>query len=293
MLYFNSDNTLFAVNESFNQDLFYLKASRTTLLPFQFRKLSGSDMPLYGWGVRNYQTGEITTFSNSLITKISAGSGIYFFLYVGGSLGVTLDCGIYQVILRLQLSKGAPYTSYYSNYFVVSDNDNYITLGSNLDFGKKLLTYPYPGGFAQKIFFNKLALTNEPYFEENIIESGSVNRERESQVWSEIYKLSIIVDKWTLKELSQISMYDICTLTFDEYLNEFILDRIEFSQNYNEDLRLYEVELTFKVNEINKVCGDDIDLKDFIPATAQYVILNDNGDRLIGNNSGDYIISNS
>lgn len=286
MLYFNTSD-IFTVPEHFNPNLFYPKALKRSICAFSLYFTSNQVDPFVSFNVLEYGGGLTALPEDILLEYNEQSTQNWWYQYLGIDIGLDLNCNFYQVQIVVQETAITTRT-YYSNWFFVFGTSiaNRLEFGGSGDFGTKLLST----GFYFKLYFDKRAIIQEPFYEETIIETDNVTQEREYQLFSEQFTLTIYCEKWLLKELQELPFYDDCLLYFEEYNGEEILDIIEVSSSYNEEIRLHEVILTFKVNQLDKSCIIETDVQD-IPIGGGNAV-DGAGNNLIVSASDNLIFSN-
>lgn len=290
MIFFNNHN-YFEIPTEVHPKIFYPKAVKQDLLNFCFkvdRRIGGNSVQSFKLVRRDGKTFNLTNSLIAVFWDDTPSTEKFYYTFLNqfvALLLLTAECDIYQ--FQIVLGTSIPIT-YYSNWFTVdTDINNYLILGSSGFFDEKM----YDKGFVHKLYFNKRSLTSNPYLEETIIETADTTRLRENQIYSEIYTLKIYCDRYMLKELNKVPLMDSCYIEFEDMELIPIKDRIEVQSSYNEEHKLYEVDLTFKTNQIIKNC-ELTSPAALVSGTINYAIVNDSGDRLTTNGT-DVLIYNT
>jgi hypothetical protein len=255
MITFFEATNIFEYPDSISHDIIYPKASYTSLLPFQFY------LPI-GWKLNrirviNKYSNEYIDISSTLIpAMLLHNTSLYtYFLYNGMGAITGLDCGqIWQ--LEIKLKKSIFTKTVYSSYFeLINPSDfNYIKIYNSKDFENRI----YSSGYYDVLYFDKILRLDEPYIEEIVIDNGDGSKFYESQIYAENYNIVLYGDKYFAKWMEKLHRFDTSLITFDEYTDEPIFDRIQCKKTYDEDTRLYQITLNFKLNNLEKLdCLDD------------------------------------
>jgi len=198
---------------------------------------------------------------------------------------VDFDCGNYQLIVVL--TDLATDFTYYSNFFNVATFNDFLLIGNDNDFLGKL----YGSKFSERLYLPTYRLKRtEPFIYEDSEDNGDGTNTVTYQNLLEQFIVKFFLTSRYYNELSKIVLYNNIKFVYEKTIYD-VIDTPIIESDYNSELQLFEVEITFKVNSIEKTaCQSDFNVFTFTGLQEDNRI-NDSNDRLKINNTDNLIIN--
>jgi hypothetical protein len=141
---------------------------------------------------------------------------------------------------------------FYSNYFKIVPA---AKLTSNL---KLLNSKDFPTRFFSIGYFDRIYLKDffirkiENYLYQDTTDNGDGTETINLQTIAEQYQIKLYCDKFCLRFLETLKLYDTVTFTHLHLSNEAIYEFLELETVFNSELMIYEVTITLKIKDVTK-----------------------------------------
>ena len=230
-----------------------LNALADYLLPFQIfrREFPGIDYHISSIMLLN--NGREIDLAGIIpyIDVLQDAHGNYYYVFDGTSdlSSLEIPCGIWQLYFEFDDSKRL-----YSNFFnVIEDYTAKLTYANSFDFDNKI----YHLDYKNIIYITNKIVADKSFVSEKIVEKGDGSKIYEYQNFADSYLFSIFGDKYLVKELSKLPMFDEVYFSDDYFSNVQIFGRANFEFSFETKTLNYKGVVKFSIDETEKTLCEE------------------------------------
>jgi hypothetical protein len=222
------------------------------ILPFILLNPNGS--AIVYWRLYKLDGSLVTNFDESLLDTPTVGPYSYV-TYNGQSLGYTIPCGFYEMVIRC----GADFL--YSETIYVSDADlstccNKLSWSSECDIGNLL------GGFINEFYFDTLAEVCEADFKKlkQVKQDGELSDVTTFQKITPQFMIETgLVPYYVIEALEYMLLHDIVELHLKNGLGSGVIKNVTITHNWEFDSCYCNAKIIFEVDDLMRgACCDSI-----------------------------------